>query len=176
MPRLGDKIPLVFQLFDRDETQFIRAVLRDESGAELPESPVELFHVGGGQYMNASVSMPLTSFVTAKYTAFKDEDFLEANDDHTSETDVFELTLAPSELMAKLSDIKSLLNRLLAEGISPTLSGAIEEAVSLIGEVTGEQVLKGFVESEEAVSGEVKTEASASGSASESEKITGGIS
>jgi hypothetical protein len=90
VPYLGDIIPLSAQILDSDETKYVWAVLVDPDGNPLPESPVDLEHVGGGKYTSDSVTMPNVSYVECTYEAWDDAAHTIPSDDHLVGTDVFE--------------------------------------------------------------------------------------
>lgn len=69
---LGQVIPLTVQLGGGESNKYPKAVLYDEAGAELDDSPVYLTHVGNGLYKNSAVTMPNNDFVVAQYFIYTD--------------------------------------------------------------------------------------------------------
>lgn len=69
--KLGNKIPLTLQLSDDDPDAFPQVELRDEVGALLAASPVDLSHDEDGLYIDLSVSMPDVQRVIAVYRVFE---------------------------------------------------------------------------------------------------------
>lgn len=93
MPIIGATLNLNLQLFDGATNKFVRATLRDASGASLG-SPVAMPHVGLGLYSDDSQVMPNTAEVTATYKVFDDAGFTTPSADHSDALDVFALTEA----------------------------------------------------------------------------------
>lgn len=72
MPRLGDDIPLSFQLGGEETNKYVRAEVWDQDGVAIGSSPFALTHLSGGLYQRADISMPNTKKVTVRYMVFDD--------------------------------------------------------------------------------------------------------
>lgn len=82
--KVGDKIPLVLQLFDNATTKFVRAVIRDATDAPISGSPFTLAHEANGLYTNNAAVMPDTPFVSVQYLVYDDAGFTTLSEDHSS--------------------------------------------------------------------------------------------
>lgn len=89
--RVGENIQVEQKLYDKNAGVFIRARLFDDTGAELPESPVSLTHIADGLYRNSDVSMPDNAYITVITAVFYDAGFtVSAEEDYTDGVDIFE--------------------------------------------------------------------------------------
>jgi hypothetical protein len=72
---IGDKIPAYLQLFDCNTSKFVRAFVRDATGAQIPSSPVNLSPVALGLYGDNSLVYPNSPFVTVQYVVYSDSGY-----------------------------------------------------------------------------------------------------
>ena len=80
----NDIIPLVLQLFDNATNKFVRAVVRDNSDAEISGSPFTLVHEANGLYTNSTALMPNKPFVSVQYLVYDDAGFTTFSSTHSS--------------------------------------------------------------------------------------------
>lgn len=78
--KVGNPVPLSFQLHDGDTTKFVRAIVRNAAGALL--GTVTLVHLSNGLYIDTSVVMPTGAFATATYDVFDDAGFATRSSEH----------------------------------------------------------------------------------------------
>lgn len=72
--KFGSPIPLAFQLFDANTAKYVRVVLRDANDIAIG-SPINLTQIGLGLYVDESVNMPSTPWVTAQYVVYDDSGY-----------------------------------------------------------------------------------------------------
>jgi len=73
--KTGDAIPLYLQLATYETGKYPRAFVRDDTGAEIAGSPVDLAAVDAlGLYSDASLLFPATRYVTAQFVVYDDSD------------------------------------------------------------------------------------------------------
>ena len=161
MPKLGDAIPLSYQLFDGATNKFVRAILRDASGTALPASPVTLSHVSDGIYEDISVLMPNTTYVSATFQVFDDAAFTIPSDIQSDGTELYELTIIDQDLIDLLLEIKVLLTQLILQGVN----------IPLTGEILGETTLEGVVEAIDEIMGQVEPDEDIDGNINEEDQI-----
>ena len=88
---LAQPIPCYSQLFDYADDKFVRAVVRDGSGAQISGSPVDLTLVANGLYRNVSLVMPQTAQVSVQYFVYSDSGYTILDQSYAGEVDVFTL-------------------------------------------------------------------------------------
>jgi len=142
--KVGDPIQLNLQLEDGSTNQFPRAILRNQLGILLAESPVDLTHTGEGLYQNDSVFMPNTQEVTATYKVYTDFARTLLSERYSIELDVFERNLVTAEITGlsggSVGDIKGYLDD------SGAISALLIDSGRIIGMIEDEGDLKGFIE------------------------------
>ena len=175
MPKIGDIVPLSVQLFDGDETKFVKGVVRDSSETEVSGSPFALTHVSDGRYENSSLVMPSTAFLGATYIIFNDALFTSVSPDHSIATDVFPLEVPDAEILDKLIEIKTLLDQLSTERLPTRLSGTIDEVTKLVGEIQDILTISGSIDEDTKLIAEISTVDKLSGEIDEIE-IKGDLS
>lgn len=155
-----DFIALDVTLWDGDPSKFVRAWVRVD-GTLMPYSPVELVHIGQGQYYKADpeIIFPLNTFhMTAVYEIFNDENFTQKSKSHaiSSEHYVLDRPQVGGDplLMEKLNEIISIVT---SHDLNSQIVGEISEAFSLDGYVV-EDDLVGWVKDEEVIVGYVTEE------------------
>lgn len=95
--KAGNPINLNLQIDDGSTDKYVRAYLKDSNGDDLPESPVDLQHVGNGLYSDDSVTMPGYDEVTATYKVFSDSGYTTLDTEYTHGFDVFQKHIAGFE-------------------------------------------------------------------------------
>lgn len=73
--QVGAPLPLSLQLADRNALKFVRAFLRDNTGAQIAGSPAAMPTVANGLYQNLSLSYPNVPFLTVQYLVYDDSGF-----------------------------------------------------------------------------------------------------
>jgi len=145
--KVGDPIQLNLQLEDGVSTKFPRAILRNQFGVLLAQSPVDLTHTGDGLYQNDSVLMPDTQEVTATFKVYDDAGHTILSSAYTIELDVFTknqaTAVAPSFGQGLPGDIVGILDD------TGLIKAALEDSGTLSGEVVDEEVLVGYIDEEE---------------------------
>jgi len=96
--KLGDTVPLNFQLFDGAVDKFVRAIVFDQAGISIGSSPHDLTHVKNGYYHDRTLSMPNKTQLTAVYLVFEDALFTILSELYTQDADIFRL-LPDSEVI-----------------------------------------------------------------------------
>lgn len=123
MPIIGGPIVLRLQLEDGETDKYIKVILRDESGTEINESPVNLSHKGGGLYMDDSLAFPSdVDAIVAQYIVYEDEDYLIENADYGIEEDIFEKDTSGSAV----EEIREIIN-------------SLPDGYNLVGEVLSDE-------------------------------------
>lgn len=87
--KYGYNIPASLQLFNGNQTKYVRAFLRDASNTLF--STLSLTHVASGLYENHSVQMPNTAFVTVQYIVYDDAGFTTPSTTYSLAIDLFTL-------------------------------------------------------------------------------------
>ena len=165
--KVGQKIPLNLQLSDDDQILFPRVILKDDLGADLPSSPIDLPHIDSGLYLDSSVSFPAIDRVYAIYRVYDDALRTSPSKSHfNTVVDVFDRDFN-RELLDQINiDINSLITNALPgqilEGFIDdngeltglllddqlSLIGEIEDNGELVGEILEEDFLEGFIDSQ----------------------------
>lgn len=96
---LGQKVPIVFQLSDGSEDKFVRAIIKDDSGAAIGDA-LTLTHDVDGKYRYGSFYMPNKHFIEVQMQAFEDDEFT-APSDYDTITETYSL-LIPSGAVGEL--------------------------------------------------------------------------
>jgi hypothetical protein len=141
--KVGDPIQLNLQLEDGNETKYPRAILRNQFGTLLPESPVDLTHSGDGLYQNDSVFMPDTQEVTATFKVYDDSLRTVLSNTYTIELDVF----CRDNSFDLLSSFKQLPGDIL--GVvddSGSLGSFLDDIGSIVGDIEDDGSLAGYIE------------------------------
>lgn len=73
--KIGNKIPLMLQLFNNESAKFVRAFVRNDANVAISGSPFTLTHLSLGLYSNLSALFPATTFVTVQYVIYDDAGF-----------------------------------------------------------------------------------------------------
>lgn len=73
--QVGAPLPLSLQLADRNAAKFVRAFIRDNTGAQIVGSPAAMPIVANGLYQNLSLSYPNVPFLTVQYLVYDDAGF-----------------------------------------------------------------------------------------------------
>jgi hypothetical protein len=98
--QVGDALPLSVQLAASATTKHVRAVVKNDAGAQIAGSPAVLAHVGLGQYTNYTLVMPNTKFVTVQYIIYDDSLFTVISASERAQSALFlkEASLVPPNL------------------------------------------------------------------------------
>lgn len=92
--KVGQGVPLYFQLFDYDATKYIRAILRDADGVQFAVQ--DLAPIGSqGLYANNSAIMVDTDSITAQYTVYDDAGYTTISGSEGAGLNVFRLDSIP---------------------------------------------------------------------------------
>lgn len=109
----GNPIPAVAQLGDGSTGKFVKARIVDNNGNPIAGSPLNLTQVGGGLYMDSSLSMPAgIPYVVVQATSYDDSGYSVPSDDYiaarvfsTSESDGGGIPInSPVPIAAQLGD------------------------------------------------------------------------
>jgi hypothetical protein len=143
--KVGDQIQLNLQLEDGATDKYPRAYLRDQFGYPLPESPVDLTHIGDGLYSDDSVYMPNTQEVTATFKVFDDLARTILSPFYSIEMDVFAKDQSASLIAALLGqnlpgDIDGLVDD------SGALAAFMEDSGAIFGVIDDSGSIYGFIE------------------------------
>ncbi len=162
MPKVGETLALSVQLFDGDETKFVRAILEDASGAALPSSPVTLSHVSSGRYENSSITMPSTAYVAATYEVYDDAAFTTLSDVHSFAIDTFPLEIPFTEILDALDAITDLLNDIKMVGLSVIgqmdITATIEDAQNITAKIDDATVITAKITDDETLQGDIDSD------------------
>lgn len=90
MPRLGRPIPVNFVIPSRATDRYVRATVRDATGAQIG-GLLPVPHLAGGHYKATGPNMPATDHVTVKYDVFTDAGYTTPDPTNGSSLDVFEI-------------------------------------------------------------------------------------
>lgn len=157
--RPGDKIPLNLQLSDDDTGLFPQVTLKDDTGSDLPDSPVDLSHVGGGLYVDSNVDFPTVDRVFAQYRIYNDAGHTTKAKKHPATVlDVFYRDRVQEKidnLLASSLPGEQLSGTLIDDGLllgfiedsQDDLVGVIEDNNELIGTLLDPDTLSGILES-----------------------------
>ena len=155
--RVGDSVPLSLQLFDSDETKFVRAIVRDQTGAAVAGSPQSMPHQTDGRYENFDLLMPAnTSVLLVSYQVFNDSGFTTKSPDHSDTADDFGLLVIDQDLIDKLIEIRDLLDQVISSGISvvgANLFGTINDDQEFVAEIAFQQTAQGEIDDDNAATG-----------------------
>ena len=153
---VGDSVPLKAKLPADDSTVFIMAVVRDDTGLQVPGSPFTLTYQGFGSYENDSFIFPVgTDYLTADYQIYDDPGFSIQSVLYGDTEDRFHATIPDPTIFAAIQDIQSNVNILLGRGNPSKELRAIISSVSL---------LEGAVKNNFSIEGKVKSNSSAKAS------------
>lgn len=72
---IGDKVPVFLNVGNKNEALFVRAIVTNHLGANIPESPIALISHGNGLYGFDDLIMPDVQFLNIVYDVFKDDTF-----------------------------------------------------------------------------------------------------
>jgi hypothetical protein len=127
--RQGDFIPLSLKLYDERSDRYVRAYLTDSNGNPLPQSPVNLTHVGFGLYENRTIAMPNVEHVTAVYVVYSDAGYTIEDENYTHGVDLFELHVPDFVILTKLNEIKNICEKLAAQtSVAQEVKGIVQLA------------------------------------------------
>jgi hypothetical protein len=157
---VNQNIPLTVQLADGSASKFPRASCRDESGAALFGGPVDLIHVGDGLYTDFSKQRSVTGRITVTYIVYSDAGHTTEDTAYNRHLDVFSIIpggetadASKIELQGLVVPIQTIQGNIFGDTFlqgliedsatfgliqSQTLTGRVEGAQSLIGEVACE--------------------------------------
>ena len=156
--KIGESIPLIYQLHDGDTTKFVRATVEDPDGNPIAGSPASMPHVSNGKYENNSLLMPDKRYVSVTYQVFDDAGFTTPSPDHYDGVDSFELTVLDQDLIDLLIELRDLLDLILDAGISvvgANLVGEVTDESEFEGEISETQEITGIITEPDAAEGEV---------------------
>ena len=150
MPKLGDVVPLSVQLFDGDPNLFAGAIVTDNDGVAVSGSPFALVSIGEGLYELDTFLMPNKSFVSAVYKIFLDSGFTSESPIHSDSIDNFPLIFIDQEFIDAITEVKVLLELILAKGVTVEIQGIVDQADEIIGSLLKQdEEIKGIVEASE---------------------------
>lgn len=155
MARFNQPIFLNLWLEDGRSDKFVKAIVRDVSGVEVPGSPALLSHVGEGLYTNRTdVLFPTGSTsVTATYEVYEDSGLINRSFDYYIDGDVFNLDydiIVENDLLRIYNDLEVLVN-----SIQSDLVGEVDDMACLIGEIDEDVVVGDVLASDELI-GEIE--------------------
>lgn len=157
---VNEPLKLRASLTDGDGTKFVRAFLKDASGAPLSTPTVDLTHVGDGIYKDDdTVLMPNSTQVLVKYKVFDDAAYTILNDcGYKQPTFVYELSkfdpaiTTPTNQLVKgrveTKSIKGKINgnqQILATVKTAAISAKLLSQQLVSGRVVQDQKIKGVV-------------------------------
>lgn len=146
--KVGDPIQLNLQLEDGATNKFPRAILRNQLGVLLPESPVDLTHTGEGLYQNDSVFMPDTQEVTATYKVYDDAGRTILSAIYSIELDVFTKDGSASLIQSLLGqNLKGDIDGLVDD--SGVLQSFLDDTGGIMGDIDDSGQLEGYIEESE---------------------------
>ncbi len=94
----GDKLPLSHHLGDGVTGKYVRAVVKNPDGSQIPGSPVTLTDVGNGTYYDDSLEMPSQLAIMAAFSTYDDSGFSEKTEGYDDSFDMY--LLDESEILS----------------------------------------------------------------------------
>lgn len=144
----GQPIPLRLQLSDEDQSAFPQANLLDETGVDLPSSPVDLSSTNRGLYLNSAITMPGNDRIFAQYKVFSDAAHTIPHPIHNDTLlDVFERDINGE----KIDNINNSIAA--SQGSFDQLTGFIDDSEMLFGSVIDSENLTGIIEDNDGLIG-----------------------
>lgn len=165
--KVGQPIPLALQLSDDNGALYVQAQLKDGDGVDLPGSPVQLGHVGGGLYISTTQNFPAISQVHAIYRVYDDAGFTERSVDHfATVTDIFYRDV----ISEAINSLATTSGELRGEQLFGTI---LEDQGFLTGSIQDGEMLFGSVEDMESLSGVILEPETLQGLLPTSEELVG---
>lgn len=112
MPFAGDLIPLVVQLYDGNESKYVKATLQDPDDNFLAGSPVTLTHKHDGLYEDKSITMPDKQWITVNYQVYDDAGLTIPSQFHSNAIERFDLQLTDQDLLDRITILEAAVNSL----------------------------------------------------------------
>ena len=148
-----ESIPLAILLEDRDTSKFVRATVRNATGAQISGSPFNVPHLSNGLYFSIAVGMPNTKNIIVEYDIFDDAGFT-IESDHEPDGERFDLdelasiidAMIKADLKAEISDLSDLVaqisdtNVIKAVITETDLSSKIDEDETLKADISDENL------------------------------------
>lgn len=113
----GDKIPLSHHLGDGVTGKYVRAVVKNPAGNQIPGSPVTLTDVGNGTYYDDSLEMPSQIAIMAAFSTYEDGAFTEKTEGYDDSFDMF--LIDESEILS----------------LEDSITGAFQDLSTIYGQV-----------------------------------------
>lgn len=130
-----EKMFLSLQLFDGDDTKYIRAYLVDQLGWDLTE--IDLTNVGRGLYTDYNYEYPNRPIVEVTYVVYDDDSYSIESDRYSRAQDLFQLL--PEREAVVIDTSQPELVGFVTDN-DENVFGDIEDTV-LIGEVSEEEIV-----------------------------------
>lgn len=119
-PQGSKPIAAVAQIASYDPSLFARAFIRDQTGAPIPGSPVNLLPIGtNGLYASSAAQMPNSSaFVSLQFAIYSDSGYTTLSPEAGGGTGIIYLPLPPSSALPSNTGLVGILDSLLQNPIN----------------------------------------------------------
>lgn len=85
----GSPIPINCQLWDGNNSVFVKAFLTSENGTPYSPASVNLTNAGHGLYLNTSLNMPPSGVIFASLFVYSDSGYTQLDNNYTITADTF---------------------------------------------------------------------------------------
>jgi hypothetical protein len=173
---IGDPIILSVSLYDQAPDMYVRAILRAD-GIVMPQSPINLVHIGNGTYFYKNLStliFPTNTFdVRVQYIVYDDSNYTTASVRYETAEDIFRLsTSVPYDSPQLIEKIDNLISIVSSHDLNSEIVGEIVDSFELLGAVQDEDVV-GYLDDQVNLIGDVLDESQIDGTMSEEQILEG---
>ena len=162
--KVGEKIPLALLLENRATDRFVRAIVRDDVGAQMAGSPFNVPRVSNGWHYDISVGMPDSAYLTVEYDVFDDAPFTTASTD-----------LLPAHERFDRDDLASAIDILIAASREGTIKGTVLDADDILAKVSDDDAISATVQDDDALKAKVSDDDQISGTVEDDTSMTGQV-